>query len=95
MRDYELLFWLAVAAAFWPTLWWMQRRGWIDLSKDRVRRGTGHALMGAQEFIKPSVEYVIQAENTEQAESDDREGDDPKMPLRWKKTPPPVDRESS
>ena len=34
--------------------------GWIDRKgipgKERVRRGTGNALLGLQEFIEPSVE---------------------------------------
>jgi hypothetical protein len=56
----------------------MRRRGWVDTSKDRVRRGTGHAMMGLREFIEPSVEYVLQAENAEQVEEDDLDasGDD-------------------
>jgi hypothetical protein len=53
------------------TLKWLLRRGWIDTSKDRVRRGTGHALLGLEEFIRPSVEYVRQAEQVEQKEEDD------------------------
>src|SRR5690242_15007118 len=27
--------------------------------KERVRRGTGHALLGLQQFIEPSVEHVF------------------------------------
>jgi len=53
------------------TLVWAQRRGWVITSKDRVRRGTGHALLGLREFIEPSVEYIVQAENVEQKEVDD------------------------
>jgi hypothetical protein len=53
------------------TLKWMRRRGWIDTSKHRVRRGAGHALLGLEEFIKPSVEYTRQAEQVEQKENDD------------------------
>jgi hypothetical protein len=51
----------------------MQRRRWVDLNQERVRRGTGHAMLGLQEFIEPSVEYVFQAENVEQKEEDDLE----------------------
>jgi hypothetical protein len=61
------------------TLLWLQRRGWVDVSKDRVRRGTGHAMLGLQEFIEPSVEFVFQAENREQKDVDDfdaSEGDE-------------------
>jgi hypothetical protein len=57
------------------SLLWMQRRGWVDLSKDRVRRGTGHAMLGLQEFIEPSVESVFQAENVEQKEEEDLDAD--------------------
>ncbi len=53
-------------------------RGWLgrkDVNvKERVRRGTGHAMLGVQEFIEPSVEYVFQAQNVEQKEEDDDEG---------------------
>jgi hypothetical protein len=42
--------------------------------KDRLRRGTGHALLGLQEFIEPSVEYVFQAQNVEQKEEEDDDG---------------------
>src|SRR4051794_73927 len=62
------------ALALLLTLVWLQRRGWVDPSKDRVRRGTGHAMLGLQEFIEPSVEYVFQAENVEQREEDDLDG---------------------
>lgn len=55
----------------------LRRKGWIDTSPGRMRRGTGHAMMGLQEFIQPSVEYVIQAENSGQTQDDDCEGDDP------------------
>jgi hypothetical protein len=60
------------------TLRAMQRRRWVDLSRERLRRGTGHAMLGLQEFIEPSVEYVFQAENVEQKEEDDLDagGDD-------------------
>jgi hypothetical protein len=55
------------------TLRAMQRRRWVDFSRERVRRGTGHAMLGLQEFIEPSVEYVFQAEIVEQKEEDDHE----------------------
>ena len=41
--------------------------------KESVRRGTGNALLGLQQFVEPSVEYVFQAQNVEQKEE---EGDD-------------------
>ena len=62
---------LAGVAALVVTLAWMRRRGWIDTSRDRVRRGVGHAMLGVQEFVEPSVEYIFQAENAEQADEDD------------------------
>jgi hypothetical protein len=65
----------SVAVALTMSLRWMQRRGWVDTSKDRVRRGTGHAMLGLQEFVEPSVEYVIQAENVELKEEDDLDAD--------------------
>src|SRR5690348_4107974 len=50
---------------------WMQRRGWIDPGRDKIRRGTGHALLGLQEFIEPRAEYVAEAENREHREAED------------------------
>jgi hypothetical protein len=51
--------------------------GWINQKKPPgkqcVRRGTGNAMLGFQQFIEPSVEYVFQAQNVEQKEE---EGDD-------------------
>ncbi len=64
---------LAGFLAFWLLLTWIQRRGWVDLSRDRLRRGTGNALHGMQGFIEPSVEYLIEAENLEEVEGDDQE----------------------
>lgn len=64
---------LASIASLFLTLAWMRRRGWIDPSRDRIRRGVGHAMMGVQEFIEPSVEYVFQAENVEQKDAEDPE----------------------
>jgi hypothetical protein len=55
----------------------LQRRGWVDTSRERVRRGTGHAFLGLQEFIAPSVEHIIEAQHVEQKDEGDREaGDD-------------------
>lgn len=52
--------------------------GWVDRkklpSKKIVRRGTGNALLGLQQFIEPSVENVFQAQNVEQKEEDDDQG---------------------
>jgi hypothetical protein len=58
-------------AALYLALAWMRRKGWVDPSRDRVRRGAGHAMLGLREFVEPSVEYILQAENAEQKEQDD------------------------
>jgi hypothetical protein len=44
----------------------------------RARRATGNALLGLQQFLQPSVEWVFQAQNVEQKDEDDDagEGDD-------------------
>jgi len=51
----------------------LHRRGKRDIVGHRARRGTGRALLGLQEFVTPSVEFVFQAENAEQKSVD--EGD--------------------
>ncbi len=43
-------------------------------SRERLRRGTGHALLGLQQFIEPSVEHVFEAQNVEQKEEGDDDG---------------------
>ena len=43
-------------------------------AKERLRRGTGHALLGLQQFIEPSVEHVFQAQNVEQKDEEDDDG---------------------
>src|SRR5581483_7849884 len=62
---------LAAVVAQILILAWMRRRGWVNASRDRARRGVGHAMLGLQEFVEPSVEYILQAENAEQAEDED------------------------
>jgi hypothetical protein len=42
--------------------------------KERLRRGTGHALLGLQQFIEPSVEHVFEAQNVEQKDEEDDDG---------------------
>jgi len=53
-------------------------RGWLGrkdgTAEQRVRRAVGHAMLGLQEFIEPSVEHVFQAQNVEQKQEDDDEG---------------------
>src|SRR5581483_5288497 len=48
-----------------------RRRDRTDPDGERFRRGVGHAMLGLQEFVEPSVEYILQAENAEQAEDED------------------------
>ncbi len=43
-------------------------------AKDRLRRGIGHALLGLQQFIEPSVEHVFEAQNVEQKDDEDEGG---------------------
>jgi hypothetical protein len=54
--------------------------GWLNRNDvpatERVRRGAGHAMLGVQEFIEPSVEYIFQAQNVEQRDEDDDDGQD-------------------
>jgi hypothetical protein len=72
----RLLVWAGIVATvavlIAQSLGWMSRKG--VPGKERVRRGTGHALLGLQEFIEPSVEYIVQAQNVEQKEEEDDEG---------------------
>jgi hypothetical protein len=42
--------------------------------KERLRRGTGHALLGLQQFVEPSVEHVFEAQNVEQKDEEDDDG---------------------
>ena len=70
---FPLGWFLAGGLALVLTLVWLTRRGSIDCSRERTRRGAGHAMLGLQEFIQPSVEFIFQAENAEQKEED--EGD--------------------
>jgi predicted transcriptional regulator len=52
--------------------------GWLDRkklpAKASIRRGTGSALFGLQQFIEPSVEHIVQAQNVEQKEEEDDQG---------------------
>src|ERR1700679_3308014 len=52
--------------------------GWVDRKKlpsnKSIRRGTGNAMLGLQQFIEPSVENVFQAQNVEQKEEEDDQG---------------------
>jgi hypothetical protein len=64
----------AVGAIVLPVL-----LGWIDRkrlpARESIRRGSGNAMLGLQQFIEPSVEYVFQAQNVEQKDEDDDEGE--------------------
>jgi hypothetical protein len=65
---------LAGGLALALTIVWLQRRGVIDARPERTRRGVSHAMLGIQEFIEPSVEFVFQTENAEQKEEDEGDG---------------------
>ncbi|MDR3638609.1 MAG: hypothetical protein P4L84_32690 [Isosphaeraceae bacterium] len=53
-----------------------RRRGAAPTSGERIRRGTGHALLGLQQFIEPTVEHVFEVENREHIADDEHEGDE-------------------
>jgi hypothetical protein len=61
---------LAGVIALALTVVWLQRYGSIP-ARAKPKRGGGHGLLTLQEFIEPSVEYIIQAQNTEQKREDD------------------------
>jgi hypothetical protein len=44
------------------------------VAKEHVRRATGSAMLGMQQFIEPSVEHIFQAQNVEQKEEDGDQG---------------------
>jgi hypothetical protein len=80
----DLLTWIVVALVVTGSLSLLltrkPRRGAGGSRAERVRRGTGHALLGLQQFVEPSAEHVFEAENREQIDEDDKEGegDDPR-----------------
>jgi hypothetical protein len=77
MQERFLIFAGIVAAGLIMIAAILSRTGHKNLpekNKERLRRGGGHAMLGLQEFIAPSVEYVFQAQNVEQKEEDDDEG---------------------
>ena len=55
-------------------LGWMNRKDVTAPRAERLRRGAGHAMLGLQQFIEPSVEHIFQAQNVEQKEEEDDEG---------------------
>jgi hypothetical protein len=66
---------LSVTAGTLALAWIIARKARNESPvKERVRRGTGHAMLGIQEFIEPSVEYLFQAQNVEQTEEEDDQG---------------------
>jgi hypothetical protein len=46
----------------------------VSPAKGRLRRGTGHALLGLQQFLEPSVEHIFEAQNVEQKEEEEDDG---------------------
>jgi hypothetical protein len=70
-----LFFAMIVAPGVLALAWILTRKARNDTpSKERLHRGTGHALLGLQQFIEPSVEYLVQAQNVEQSEDEDDQG---------------------
>jgi hypothetical protein len=73
-KDLLLLAGLVAVAMFGLAL----SRGWLgrkdQKTADRVRRGMGNALLGFQEFVEPSVEYIFQAQNVEQKDDEEDDG---------------------
>jgi hypothetical protein len=57
---------------------WMERRGWVDLRKQKVSGGIGHGMLGLQEFVEPGVAHILETENREhfEVEEDLNQGDD-------------------
>jgi hypothetical protein len=75
MEDRYLMFagiGAVVVMVFAVLLGWMDRNGLPR--KESARRGAGNALLGLQQFIEPSVEYVFQSQNVEQKDEDDDNG---------------------
>jgi hypothetical protein len=60
------------AIVFSVFLGWASRKD--PTAKQRVRRGTGGALLGLQQFIEPSVEHIFQAQNLEQKDDEEDDG---------------------
>jgi hypothetical protein len=60
------------AIVFSVFLGWRDRKN--STAKQRVRRGTGGALLGLQQFIEPSVEHIFQAQNLEQKDDEEDDG---------------------
>ena len=53
----------------------MTRRGLDPIAAGSAPAAApGHAMLGLQEFIQPSVEFIFQAENAEQKEEDEGDG---------------------
>jgi hypothetical protein len=52
--------------------------GWMDRKdlprKQCIRRGMGNAMLGLQEVVEPSVNYVLQSQNVEQKKEEDDKG---------------------
>jgi hypothetical protein len=55
----------------------LEHSGWLrSKPRERLRRGTGHMLLGFQEFIEPSVEHIFETENLEHKEEEDLDADE-------------------
>jgi hypothetical protein len=71
---------ILVVAGVWALIL-TRRRDRARPGAERLRRGVGHAMLGLQQFVEPSVEHIFQAENAEQAEDEDADpaGDGPEV----------------
>lgn len=60
------------------SLTWLRQHGWGKATRPGgARRGVGHALLGLQQFVEPSVEYIFAAENLEEKDHDEDDVPDP------------------
>ena len=75
MMDWSIAIYIALSVA---ALMVLSRKGVVDFQGDRVRKGSGHALLGLQQFIEPSVEHILEAEYLQDKddENDNEAGED-------------------
>ena len=73
--DWSIAIYIALSVA---ALMVLSRKGVVDFQGDRVRKGSGHALLGLQQFIEPSVEHILEAEYLQDKddENDNEAGED-------------------
>ena len=75
MMDWSIAIYIALSVA---ALMVLSRKGVVDFQGDRVRKGSGHALLGLQQFIEPSVEHILEADYLQDKddENDNEAGED-------------------